>query len=90
MPQKILKLQKAIDFTNHNGYFLAVYQKKEDNYNLLTVVYDDTPSKDIDIVVQTIGAGTSFNEFTTVDKQYCFRLHNNFNIPKVIPIISRQ
>lgn len=88
-PQKIIKLKEALKFAKHNGYILAVYYKKDNNYLLKDDAYMSDIYEDTDIMVKTIGAAIDFNEFTTADGEYCFRLHNNFNVPKIIPIISR-
>jgi hypothetical protein len=89
MPQKTIKLKEALDFAKNNSYLFAVYEKQDDNYVLFNEAYMSDIAEDTDIIVKTIGAATDFNEFITADKQYCFRLHNNFNVPKIIPIISR-
>ena len=88
MPQKTVKLKEALEFAKENGYLFAVYEKKDDNYILFNEAYLSDIAEDTDIIVKTAGAATDFNEFTTADKQYCFRLHNNFNVPKIIPIIQ--
>ena len=89
MAVKTIKLKQAVEFTKNNGYLLAVYKKEDDAYRLYDPCHnDDIVDINTDIVVKTTGAATDFNEFTTKDKQYCFRLHNNFNIPKIIPIIK--
>jgi len=87
MPQKTVKLKDATKFASENGYLYAVYKKGDDgNYHKVEDVVWDTPlDPEWDIVVKTTGAATDFNEFTTADKEYCFRLHNNFNVPDVIP-----
>ena len=81
MPQKVIKLQEAQEFVRNNGYLLAMYKKIDDNYVLYDDIYTHGLNEDTEIVVKTTGAATSFNEFTTVDKEYCFRLHTNLNIP---------
>ena len=44
---------------------------------------------DTDIIVETQGeTQTSFSEFVTADGNYCFKLHNNYNIPNVIPVFQ--
>ena len=90
MPQKIVRIQEAIDFVNENGYLLAVYEKEQDgNFHKRTDDIRSLPSfPDRKVVVKTMGAATDFNEFTTVDRQLCFKLHNNFNIPEIIPAFS--
>jgi len=99
MTTKIVKLKEATEFAKENGYLLAVYKRKQtkDYYNIVTNNYEfiddcypDTVPLDIetDIIVSIVGCGLDFKEFTTADKQYCFILHNNFNVPKIIPIIQ--
>ena len=87
---KIVKLKEAVEFVKENGYLLAVYKKQGDNY----VKYDEfyiveLVDMDRDITVDVVGSGLDFNEFTTTDKEYCFRLHNNCNVPMIIPIIQK-
>lgn len=90
MPTKTINFSDAVKFAKENGYLLAVYKKEEDNYNLVSDSFflpdDENDLIDAEIIVKTTGAATDFNEFTTADKKYYFRLHNNFNIPKIIPI----
>ncbi len=91
MPTKIITLKEAVEFIRDNGYLLSVYKKQGDNYMLYDECYTvDMVDLDTLIEVKTAGAATDFNEFTTEDKEYCFRLHNNFNIPLSIPIIKRD
>lgn len=91
MPTKIIILKEAVEFIKSNGYLLAVYKKQGDNYQLYDECYTvDMVDLDTPIEVNRIGAATDFNEFTTEDKEYCFRLHNNFNIPNIIPIIKKN
>ena len=89
MPQKETTLKEAMHFARENGYLFATYKKRGDNYVLIDEADTamELAEEYIDIMVKTTGAATDFNEFTSVDKQYCFRLHNNFNVPKIIPII---
>lgn len=92
MPTKIIKLRDAVRFAKENGYLFAVYKKKEDNYNLVNECFCPDNEKDLidaKIIVKTTEAATDFNEFLTTDKKYCFRLHNTFNVPKIIPIFYR-
>ena len=90
MAQLTIKLKEALEFAKKNGYILAVYKKQDDNYVLFNEAYMSDIAEDTDIIVKTTGACTDFNEFITEDKQYCFRLHNNFNVPKIIPIIEQE
>ena len=95
MSQKIIKLEEALEFAKENCYLFAVYGKRDDGYHLIEDTYEDDDIVDVDsqinIIVKTTGEGMGlqihFNEFTTVDKQYYFILHNNYNISKIIPIL---
>jgi len=86
---KTVQFKEAVDFAEENGYLFAVYDKEGDNFVLKNDAYLSRVHERTEIVVNVVGSGISFNEFVTVDGQYCFRLHNNFNVPKVIPIIQR-
>lgn len=91
MAQKIVKFSEAAIFAKDNGYWFAVYKKGSDGNFLLveTCLWSVDIDNETEIMVNRMGAATDFNEFTTVDKQYCFRLHNNFNVPDIIPVIKR-
>ena len=91
METKIIKLKEAIEFAVENGYLYAVYTKNNDNYELFQNCYDyETVDEDSNIVVETTGENNGlqvhFNQFATEDKQFMFILHNNYNIPKTIPV----
>jgi len=87
---KTMQLKEAQRFAMENGYLLAVYKKEGDNYKLYNICYTvDTLDEDTLITVERVGTGVNFRAFTTVDKQFCFRLHSNFNVPNIIPIIER-
>lgn len=90
MAEKIVKLKEATRFAVNNGYLFAVYKRGDDgNYYKVEDCVHETPiDPEWDILVKTTGAATDFNEFTTVDMQFCFRLHNNFNVPDVIPVFN--
>ncbi len=92
MAQKIVKLKEATQFAVNNGYLFAVYKMGDDGSyhkieNCANNPFDTPIDPEWEILVKTTGAATDFNEFTTVDKEYCFRLHNNFNVPDVIPVL---
>ena len=91
MPQKKTTLLEAANFANENGYLYAVYQKKEDgNFHKIEEAIWESPVDDTtEIMVKTTGACTDFKEFESVDGQFCFRLHNNFNTPEVIPVLTK-
>jgi hypothetical protein len=89
MPVKFIKLKDAVRFAKDNSYIFAVYELNGKNYDLKTeFLSEDICSYDSEIVVKTIGCATDFNEFTTTDGKFCFRLHNNMNVPKIIPIFD--
>jgi len=87
MGQKIRKLKEALEFAKNNGYLFAIYKKEGNNYKLYEACYTNNLDEDRNITVKTVGTEIFFNEFVTEDKNFCFRLHNNFNIPNIIPII---
>jgi hypothetical protein len=91
MTQKIVKLKEACQFAKDNGYLFAIYEKgDDDNYHLKNDCYilEGMNPYETDIVVDIVGKGIDLKEFRTVDEKYCFRLHNNFNVPKIIPVFS--
>ena len=92
MITKKIQFKRALDFAKDNGYLYAIYEKRGENYELVadihSLVFDDYITEETKIIVKTIGCATDFNEFITEDGQYCFRLHNNLNIPKFIPIFD--
>ncbi len=91
MHQTIIPLKEAQEFVRNNGYFLAVYKREGDNYKLFSDCYSvEDVDENTPIIVEITGAAMNFNEFTTEDKEFCFRLHNNINIPGIIPIIKRD
>jgi hypothetical protein len=92
MPQKKILLDEACKFVRNNGYLLAIYKKQDDgNFHILSEAYTiEIDPMLTEIMVKTTGAATDFNEFETVDGQHCFRLHNNFNVPKIIPVFKRS
>ena len=91
MLQKKTTLLKATEFAHENGYLYAVYQKQQDgNFHKIEDAIFEAPVDDnTEVMVKTTGACTDFNEFESVDGQFCFRLHNNFNVPDIIPVIKR-
>jgi len=86
---RCIQFKEALDFAAENGYIFAVYDKQGDNFVLKDDAYMSRVHEQEEIIVRIYGCGLNFNEFTTADGQHCFRLHNNFNVPKIIPIISR-
>jgi len=87
---KTVKFKEAIDFADGSGYIFAIYERKGNNFVLKNDVYFSRVHEKKEIIVKIVGCGLDFNEFTTKDGQYCFRLHNNLNVPEIIPIIERK
>jgi len=89
---KTVHIQEMIDFAKDSGYLIATFKKQSNNYVKIDDIYptDLLDDRDVDnmIIVSMFGYGLDFKEVTTEDKRYCFRLHNNFNVPKIIPIIQ--
>lgn len=85
-------LKEAEDFAKENGYLLAVYQKdsKDGHYHLISDFNDLIPENTSILIQQDYNGQKNFNEFITEDKEYCFRLHNNFNLPKIIPVFTKN
>lgn len=92
MPQKKVTLLEATNFAHENGYLYAVYEKQDDgNFHKIEDAIWDAPVDDLtEVMVKTTGAATDFNNFETVDGEFCFRMHNNFNVPEIIPVIKRS
>jgi hypothetical protein len=86
MAQKKVELKEALDFAKNNGYIFAVYEKRDDVYVLINECYLSDIEEHTEIIVKTGGFGTDFNRFMTADGMHCFQLHNNFNVPKTIPV----
>lgn len=92
MPQKRITLLEATEFASENGYLYAVYEKQDDgNFHKIEDAIWEAPVDDnTEVMVETIGSATALNEFVTVDGKFCFRLHNNFNVPDIIPVIKKD
>jgi hypothetical protein len=91
--KKEIKFIEAKNFISSSGYFFAVYQKGGDgNYHKIEDVFDETPIDDnTPILVDTIEDGSiHYKNFMTKDMTYKFKLHNNFNIPDIIPCLSEK
>ncbi len=86
---KKIRLKEAIEFAKENSYLFAIYKRGDDkNFHLLSDIFFDEIDDYTEIMVEVEGSGLCFREFTTVDGQHCFRLHNNLNVPKIIPTFS--
>ena len=87
-----VKLSEMREFATENGYLIAAYQIGKDNCWFLIheiIDYLDLLGDDTMIVCNDIG-GIDFREVITEDRQYVLRLHNNFNLPKVIPVFAER
>jgi len=84
-----VKFKSISEFASDNGYLLALYRKNEGgNWDL----WDECFQNDDDVIFE---AGDTFialersvidmTETITPDKKWLFVLHNNYNIPKMIP-----
>lgn len=86
METKIVKLKEALAFAKENGYVFAVYHGDGTSYLLHNEAYLSDIDEDVEIIVNVIGEDLDFREFTTKDKKYYFKLHNNFQVAKIVPI----
>ncbi len=87
-----VKLSEMREFATNNGYLIAVYQKGDNGcWYLIEEIIDylDLLDDDTVIVCNNIG-GIDFREVITEDRQYVLKLHNNFNLPKVIPFFAER
>ena len=84
----ITELGEVRKFARENGYILAMYTRNNDgNYDLTS---DEDPEEVKDSVVvrfDRVGEAKDFKEVETLDRKFVFRLHNNYNVPKVVPRI---
>ena len=74
------------EFAKNNGYVLASYTRTnlKDNW-LLDQEIAEFDDETFICMVEQLGSGVNFKEAVTKDKLTVFRLHNNFNLPNVIP-----
>ena len=87
--KKKIRLKEAIKFVRENGYLLAIYKLGDDkNFHILSEIFSDDIDEYTEIMVDIEGCGISFREFETADGQHRSLLHNNFNVPKVIPTFN--
>lgn len=83
-----IKFKEAREFARDNGYLYAYYEKQEDgNWHLITeeADYDTDISDDTEVLVMNVRGNLNMKEVVTPDKTKLFRLHNNFNLPRIIP-----
>ena len=90
MPTKTVTLETACKFVRENHYLLAIYRKEGHNYQKISDCFTLEVDTETPIIVKTTEPPTTidFTEFITEDKKYCFRLHNNYNVPNIIPVIE--
>lgn len=76
------------------GYLFAVYVRQaNEDYHLNSgeANYDeDTFPDDMKIVCDVEGCGVSYREVKSEDGLFIFRIHNNYNLPKIIPTIKKE
>jgi hypothetical protein len=96
MGTKMVEFQEALNFAKNNGYLYAIYRfcKQRNNFYLVAdnhlYCYDDYLQEDTKIIIEVDKAKQkNFNKFLTEDRQFCFRLHNNYNIPQFIPLFDK-
>lgn len=85
--------KKLVEFCVDSGYIIAHYQRENDgeDWKLVSEIMcnDDLFSPNTVILCSSSdGSSINYNETSTEDKKNVFRLHNNFNLPKVIPCIK--
>jgi hypothetical protein len=82
----ITELGEARKFAKENGYILAMYTKNNDgNYDLTNEEDPEEISDSTVIKYNKVGTDKDFSEVETLDRKFIFILHNNYNIPKIIP-----
>jgi len=83
-----IDFQEVQEFAVENDYVTAHYDKgKDGNWHLADDVadFDDVVESDTTVLVKKIKGQLDMKETVTEDKQHLFKLHNNYNIPQVIP-----
>ena len=80
------------EFAVDSGYIIACYKKNESGdwqKDSDSVDFDDDITDDMIIKVKAIRGSIDFKETVTPDKSMLFRLHNNYNLPEIIPCFKR-
>ena len=87
-----IKFKEVQEFAIENGYIIAIYLKEKDgNWHLSKEMIDyDDISPDIVVLAGNIKGNINMNETVTKDKKYLFKIHNNYNLPKVIPCFPEK
>jgi hypothetical protein len=87
--QVSVNFETISEFASENGYLLALYRKDENgNWELRDECFlndDDVIFDASETFIARQHGGIDFTETVTPDKKWLFVLHNNYNIPKVIP-----
>lgn len=79
------------EYLEENGYIIALYEKKQDgNWHLTRKTFDafdvfDIVNSDTVLLASNFKGYTNMKETVTIDKKYLFKLHNNYNLPEIIP-----
>jgi len=78
------------EFCRENGYLAASYKLAADNKawlpdNTEANHDDDTFSDEMIIICDKVGTGIDYRDCITTDGKYVFRLHNNYNLPDLLP-----
>ena len=86
-----IKFGEVKNFVIENGYCLALYKKEIDgNWHLSDKEIDHgSVHPDTIVFAGNIKGNINMNETVTIDKKLLFKLHNNYNIPEIIPCIIR-
>jgi hypothetical protein len=88
MATKTVLLKEALDFADGSGYCFAVYERNGADFVLKYDAYFSRVHENKEIIVKIVGCGLDFNKFETKDGQHYFLLHNNCNVPHMIPIVE--
>ena len=84
--QKTLSDLRA--FCLENGYLFSAYrQQGNGNYKLLTTEANDDPlfPDSMIILCEQEGTAISYRETVSEGNKFIFRIHNNYNLPRIIP-----
>lgn len=88
-----ITLKELQMFVTENGYLIAIYCKGQDgNWHYDKMIEEESIDPDTVLMANYVkgnnhvGGHTNMNETVSKDKQHLFKLHNNYNIPKIIRI----
>lgn len=89
--QVVVKTVKDLrDFCLENNYLFASYKKQDSRdwqKHCEEANYDDSIPDSLQIFCDEEGKSISYRETMSLDGQWVFRLHNNYNLPEIIPCI---